>query len=476
MKHHRLIWVSEAGTTAQKTIQSLARLEESPSSEQNAEIPTHYSKIPPRDEAIFLLHIGAEIEHSLMVQYLYAAYSLDPELAPTNEQQEVRTWQQQILEIAREEMGHLATVQNLLRLIGGPLCFQRQDCPYQSDFYPFPFELEPLGIASLAKYIVAEMPERTDIPEIERIKSLATEGNAGKAVNRVGKLYEAIIKLFERLDESEFDPASVAYQADFDTWGRDYARTPRGPSQTTERSTPELIIRPVYSRTTALAALRAVAEQGEGNQTNDTEFSHFQRFVAIYRKFEASGANGPQYVRPLAKNPVTMAVTEESPEDPKVVSIKNPVSLLWAQLFNMRYRLLLSLLTHVLHADGPLTSTTSGTTSPRGRLVAGTFGEMYQLRALAGIVVRQPVDDPAALLRCGPPFELPYTLDLPDPPSGRWKSHRDIIEASDLIIEEIRSFNTPEDKYLDALQFQNKSFLDQISTILRTLALPRDIS
>ena len=31
-------------------------------------VPTHYCEIRPRDEAIFLLHIGAEIEHSLMVE------------------------------------------------------------------------------------------------------------------------------------------------------------------------------------------------------------------------------------------------------------------------------------------------------------------------------------------------------------------------------------------------------------------------
>jgi hypothetical protein len=32
--------------------------------------------IAPRDRAIYLLHIGAEVEHALMAQYLYAAYSL----------------------------------------------------------------------------------------------------------------------------------------------------------------------------------------------------------------------------------------------------------------------------------------------------------------------------------------------------------------------------------------------------------------
>jgi hypothetical protein len=56
-----------------------------------------------------------------MVQYLYAAYSLAPDNdgLTLEQQQAVRDWQATILEIAREEMGHLVSVQNLLQLIGG---------------------------------------------------------------------------------------------------------------------------------------------------------------------------------------------------------------------------------------------------------------------------------------------------------------------------------------------------------------------
>jgi len=32
--------------------------------------------LAPRELAIYLLHLGAEIEHALMVQYFYAAFSL----------------------------------------------------------------------------------------------------------------------------------------------------------------------------------------------------------------------------------------------------------------------------------------------------------------------------------------------------------------------------------------------------------------
>jgi rubrerythrin len=62
-----------------------------------------------------LLTAAAEIEHALMVQYPYAAYSV--RVADPN-QTELETVQNRLTQIAREEKGHLATVQNLLHLIG----------------------------------------------------------------------------------------------------------------------------------------------------------------------------------------------------------------------------------------------------------------------------------------------------------------------------------------------------------------------
>jgi hypothetical protein len=48
----------------------------------------------------------------------------------------VRCWQEVILGIAKEEMAHLITVQNVLRLIGGPLNLDRNDYPWDAPFYP----------------------------------------------------------------------------------------------------------------------------------------------------------------------------------------------------------------------------------------------------------------------------------------------------------------------------------------------------
>src|SRR5215210_8512247 len=113
------------------------------------------------DWTVFLLHSAAEIEHALMVQYLYAAYSLGEgnfqgTNVPSTAQTLVNDWRRMIVATAKEEMGHLITVQNLLRFIGGTLNFEREDFPFRT-LYPFHFQLEPLTKASLAKYVAAEM-------------------------------------------------------------------------------------------------------------------------------------------------------------------------------------------------------------------------------------------------------------------------------------------------------------------------------
>ena len=52
----------------------------------------------PRERAVYLLHIGAEVEHALMAQYLYAAYSLGgPHLTSPEPQRLVQRWRATVL-------------------------------------------------------------------------------------------------------------------------------------------------------------------------------------------------------------------------------------------------------------------------------------------------------------------------------------------------------------------------------------------
>src|SRR6266436_8687608 len=130
-----------------------------------------------KDHLVMLLHIGAEIEHSLMVQYLYAAYSLGGEQVPRGHRLMVRGWQTSILAVAKEEMGHFLTAQNILTLIGAPINLNREDLPWDVPFYPFPFRLEPLSMKSVACYVFAEMPSEKEL-------ATADDENSGQKLPR----------------------------------------------------------------------------------------------------------------------------------------------------------------------------------------------------------------------------------------------------------------------------------------------------
>jgi hypothetical protein len=63
---------------------------------------------------------------------------------------------------------------------------------------------------------------------------------------------------------------------------------------------------------------------------------------------------------------------------------------------------------------------------------------MYNLKALAGILVRLPLGDrkrPA--LRAGPPFQMPYTLVPPSPEKNFWRMQTDLLVASEGLVKKL---------------------------------------
>src|SRR6184192_4355317 len=72
--------------------------------------------IEHREALFYMLCEASELEHGIMCQYLYAAFSLkqsaDEGLTP-DEAAAVREWRKRILHIAAQEMLHLSLVQNL---------------------------------------------------------------------------------------------------------------------------------------------------------------------------------------------------------------------------------------------------------------------------------------------------------------------------------------------------------------------------
>ena len=391
------------------------------------EQPAHDPPLSAHDEAVFLLHIAAEVEHALLVQYLYAACSLKrPEDVPEEHRPNVKSWRRTLLGIAREEMGHLITVQNLLRLIGGPVILEREDYPFQSGLYPFHFRLQPLSRDTLSRYVLAEMPH-LDAPtaEIREIMQRASGGN-DPPVNRVGTLYIRIAHLFshgapdEHLQDGDFSSEAASRQAHWDEWGNGGA----------------VLVPPVSTREEAQAAIYELSEQGEGVFDSTAAPSHFQRFLSIYREFPEPGGDWqPAYDVPVDPN----MAPHGSPET-EGGRITHPYSSLWAHLANMRYRLLLNYLSHFLYTDGPLLDE-EGDYTARGFLQKWTFDEMRRLGALAGKLAtlpRREGDTGPGAPRAGAPFELPYTLSLPDQEAARWRAHGDVLSTCVELVERIK--------------------------------------
>jgi hypothetical protein len=122
-------------------------------------------KPTPAQTARYLLRAAAEIEHGLLVQYLYSKYSIAPPPVPP-------TWSTTIRRIALQEMDHLATVQNMLvalKINNFETYFDRANFPIPKEheaFYPYPFRLEPFTADSLSKYVSVESPMPGSISDL----------------------------------------------------------------------------------------------------------------------------------------------------------------------------------------------------------------------------------------------------------------------------------------------------------------------
>ena len=429
--------------------------------------PLHDPPLEPRDEAVFLLTAAAEIEHALMVQYLYAAYSV--RIADPNRQQ-LTAVQDLLTQIAREEMGHLGTVQNLLHLAGGPLNLDREHSPFASAIYPFRFTLEPLTLDSLAKYVTAESPavlppeiSEADRALLERIRDDATRANGGQQVRHVGLIFERLARLFaddvDGLADDDIRLDTNAAQAKFADWGFEPRRGDPGEPLIVESFAGTNVDR---VRAAAVAAVRAIGAQGEGFDPAPagTE-SHFERFFDIYKRVSALTSAGATVTWPVATNPNTTSAPTEPPAADMVEAaleahastgrINDQRARAWAHLFNLRYRLLLGQLSHFLRLDHELYSDTPGPQlgdrTDRGLLLIGTFDEMRRLAKIAGKLVQLPKDDPPGAVHAGPPFELPYSLNLPDGEPQRWRMH---LDASRAAVRLIRDQLQPDDVAADA--------------------------
>src|SRR6476659_3549319 len=131
-----------------------------------------------REALIYTLGKAAELEYLVMLQYLFAAFSLkqraEEGLTPET-LAAVGRWRSTLLEISAQEMLHLALVQNLLTAVGAAPRLARPNFPMPAYAYPagVRIELVPFGEAALRHFAFLERPEGMDVEDAEGFEAIA---------------------------------------------------------------------------------------------------------------------------------------------------------------------------------------------------------------------------------------------------------------------------------------------------------------
>ena len=356
--------------------------------------------IEHREALIYMLCEAAELEHGIMCQYLYAAFSLkqsEDEGLSAAEAQAVQRWRKRISHVATQEMLHLSLVQNLLSAIGGAPHLSRPNFPQPATAYPAGVHLAllPFGEAALQHFMFLERPEGMDLDDAAGMAAFgraAPAMQAGEIVPRsqdfktVGHLYRSI-------------EAGFAHLAG--TYGerRLFVGPPRAQATAQYFTWSELVA--VTDLESAQRAIDEILDQGEGPRGNWRD-AHFGQFVAILDEYlelrEADPAFDP--VRPV----VTVNV-RPSERDAGVPLVTDALTRQVMDLFNVSYEILLLALqrffAHTEETDAQLTA-----------LADATVALMFRaLKPLGDLVTTLPAGPDYPARTAGPSFELFYESD-----------------------------------------------------------------
>jgi rubrerythrin len=436
---------------------------------KNKEVPS----IPGRTarlKAINLLQIAAEVEHALMAQYLYAAYSLDEAFEQGSGQttSKIDRWKRDIRTIARQEMAHFITVQNLLISLGAEVYVNRENnFSEHPDEYPFPVKFERFGLDPLAKYVVTESPDERVIHDkgaLRLLHSASRRANRSRMqvkakVNRVGLIYAALYWLFLESD-NERKPwnVPVSVKRSMHTTGlkgihikdtdfvplREYADF-CATADEWEVFEDEFHVDEADPRRRALRAILWIMQQGEGlsGKPCSKSDSHFCRFLQIYRELEKDPSLAAAAL-PVPVNPVVLGTARHEAVKPGSQVITHPESKLWATLFNTRYQMLLL---DVLLA---LSTNRNGQDSNlRKELTSWAAGhEMEHLKQIGQLLPTLP-RDPFSAARAGAPFE---TVMFPPDNTKRWDQQRVLMKGSNELVRKLKKMIDPHDIRYTLLQ------------------------
>ncbi len=355
-----------------------------------------------REALIYTLGKAAELEHLVMCQYLYAAFSLkesEAEGLAAEHVPTVKRWKRELLAIGGQEMLHLALVQNLLTAVGAAPRLARPNLPLPPRAYPAGVQIAllPFGEAALRHFAFLERPEGHDMTDADEFAALekAVElpppeadeiGPRLQEFDTIGHLYrsiqDGIAGLAAKLGEDGLfigPPKAQATSKDF-RWE-------------------ELVA--VHDVASAHAAIETIVEQGEGAR-GDWRDAHFGRLIRMLDEYVALREADPSFE---PARPVVLAHVREPSSGAEVTLIEDPFTARLADLLNATYEVLLQLLSRYFANAGETEEQLAVLADVAVTLMFAT------IKPLGSVVARLPVGPSHPGVTAGPALELFYDVD-----------------------------------------------------------------
>jgi hypothetical protein len=317
--------------------------------------------ITTRSELVPALQHAAMIELAVMLQYLYAAFSIPTHSAGV-EYVRRGEWtfdqlrlvcgdggetrdkgiRSSLFTVAREEMIHFLLVNNIIMAIGEPFHIPLIDFGTINNqlLVPLDFSLEPLGVGSIQRFIAIEQPQDI-IGEIRR-EDIISSGSH-EANHPGGSSYSSPSELYANIREG-LQHVPNLFLVDKGRGGGEHHLFLR---ESINAVHPDYQLE-VDDLASALFAIDVVTEQGEGNvltSVTPEEESHYDTFLRmsdVLMAEQMKGARGrrapwsPAY--PLARNPTLHQ------GNPAKELITDPDAREVLRLFNRSYFMMLQLM------------------------------------------------------------------------------------------------------------------------------------
>jgi hypothetical protein len=355
--------------------------------------------IEHREALVYMLCQAAELEHGLMCEYLFAAFTLKSrtdEGVTAKQLVAINRWRKVILGVAAQEMFHLTLASNLLSAVGIAAHLVRPNMPHPAHHYPpgVTVALLPFSEAALRHFMFLERPEGmtladTEIFEATKDAVAHLDPDAIAPVLQpfatVGHLYRSIEQGFRRLVEK---------------WGeqRVFVGPARAQALPEHFQWKELVA--VTDLASAVRAIETIVEQGEGPR-GDWKAAHFGRFKSVFDEYMALKAEDPAFepARPV------LAATVWPSEAANVPRFTDPATARVADLFNVGYEVLLQVLSRFFN-------NIDETEAERATLADVAVGLMFDvIGPLGRYLTELPAGPDYPGRSAGPSFELFYTSD-----------------------------------------------------------------